>query len=376
MTKKSFPIVATCGVCALVSVGCDAGDSEVGRSPNASAAELRIDDDPVFSIDGPGGAQAPFHEIVSAVALTNGGFAIADQTPRIVIIDQEGALIRSFGRSGDGPGEFRRVAWVQEVAGDSLLVYDPVLNRGSMFSSEGLHGRTITLEPRGGANRPPAILGVFDDGELLGGEQVPAPPPEGGSGIVRPEMIISLHNRDGAFLDSLGIVPGNERAIADGVLIGSLPLLRSTSIVMDGSAFHMATGERWEVESRDRGGVLVRTVGDGSEPGPVTQEIIESAGVPEPLIALLPTHLPAVGSIISDRHRRVWMGPHVMASQQESVSWTVFGVNGELISQVEMPSGFRPLDVGTSTAIGIWKDDLGVQNVRVYPVTGSRSEGD
>ena len=374
-TKSSSRIVAMLGLCTLAAIGCDASDAERAESPSAGTAEIRIDDAPILSMEGPGGAEAPFHQVVSAVALANGGFAIADQAPRIVLIDDEGVAVRIFGGSGDGPGEFRRVGWVQEVWGDSLLVYDPVLNRGSMFSSEGLHGRTVTLEPRGGANRPPALLGGFDDGEFLGAEQLPASPPEGGAGIIRPNMIISRHNADGTYLDSLGVFPGNERAIADGVLIGSLPFLRSTSIVIDGNTFHVATGDRWEVESRDRGGVLVLTIGDGRQAGPVTPEIVESSEVPEPLIPLLPANLPAVDGVISDRHRRIWVGPHVVESRRGTVSWVVFSPSGELVDEVQMPSGFRPLDVGTSEAIGIWRNHLGVEHVRVYSIDESRDGG-
>ncbi len=375
MTTRILPIVATIGVSALGGVGCDAVGSDGGRSPGGSAVELRIDDPPIFSIEGPGAAEAPFHQIVSAVVLANGGFAIADQTPRIVLLDQAGVLLRALGTSGDGPGEFRRLAWVKEVRGDSLLAYDPVLNRATMFSSEGVHGRAITLEPGGGGRRPPAILGMFESGELLGGEGLPAAPPQGGSGIIRPDMILSFHDQDGGFLDSLGVVPGNERAIADGVLIGSLPFLRSTSIVMEGDSFLMSTGERWEVELRERSGDLVRTVGNGREPSAVTPEAIESAQVPVPLVPLLPNRMPAVGGILSDPHRRVWVGPHVPAAQREAVSWTVFGPDGERLGEVQMPHGFLPLDVGRSQAVGIWRDDLGVEHVRVYSLGGPGTDG-
>jgi hypothetical protein len=375
MTSRFFPAVATLALCTLVGIGCDAGDSDQGRTPGPRAADLRVDDAPVFSIEDPGGGHAPFHQVVSAVALSNGHFAIADQTPRVVIVDPEGGLVRSFGRSGDGPGEFRRVAWIRQMRGDSILVYDPALNRGSVFSSQGVHGRTITLEPRSSASRPPSILGVFGDGEFLGSEGLTAAPPEGGSGIIRPGMIISRHDTEGGFLDSLGVFPGNERAIAEGVLIGGLPLLRSTSIVMQDSLFHVATGERWEFESWDRSGALVRTVGDGSDPGPVTPEFIESAEVPEPLIPLLPTRLPAVGGIISDGQRRVWLGPHLVDPGEEGVAWKVSGPGGEVIGEVRMPPGFHPLDIGRSVAIGIWKDELGVEHVRVYPVLGPGSDG-
>lgn len=75
---------------------------------------------------------------VSAVALgPDGTVFVADiANSEIRVFGPDGSHLRTFGRDGEGPGEFRSiysVAWV----GDRLLTYDPSLGRIGEFSGAG-----------------------------------------------------------------------------------------------------------------------------------------------------------------------------------------------------------------------------------------------
>lgn len=75
---------------------------------------------------------------VSAVALGPGGtvFVADAANSEIRVFGLDGAHLRTFGRGGEGPGEFASIysiAWV----GDRLLTYDPHLGRVGEFSAEG-----------------------------------------------------------------------------------------------------------------------------------------------------------------------------------------------------------------------------------------------
>lgn len=76
--------------------------------------------------------------LVGAVALGPGGtvFVADAANSEIRVFGPDGAHLRTFGRGGEGPGEFRSIysiAWV----GDRLLTYDPHLGRIGEFSAEG-----------------------------------------------------------------------------------------------------------------------------------------------------------------------------------------------------------------------------------------------
>ncbi len=53
---------------------------------------------------------------------------------RVVVLGPDGAVQRTLGRRGEGPGEYRMIRNVQALPGDSLLVYDPELARVTIYA--------------------------------------------------------------------------------------------------------------------------------------------------------------------------------------------------------------------------------------------------
>lgn len=69
-----------------------------------------------------------------SVALAeDGSVLVAETRPAVVkVYGPDGAYLRSIGREGAGPGEFR-VAWIA-VRGDTLVVQDPMVARATLFN--------------------------------------------------------------------------------------------------------------------------------------------------------------------------------------------------------------------------------------------------
>jgi hypothetical protein len=61
----------------------------------------------------------------------------------------------------------------------------------------------------------------------------------------------------------------------------------------------------------------------------------------------------------------VWIAPYRPAADHP-VSWTVVDREGSLLGEVDLPEGFRPLDIGPGHVLGIVGDDLGVPYVHLY----------
>ncbi len=80
----------------------------------------------------------PFVGPLFASFAQSGGFVIASQRDRLLHrFDANGRFVRTIGRRGAGPGEFRAISGVVHVASDTLLVHDPTLRRISVFAPGG-----------------------------------------------------------------------------------------------------------------------------------------------------------------------------------------------------------------------------------------------
>lgn len=93
-----------------------------------------------------GGAASDFGMIVDAEHLQSGGFAVLDRLRRrVAIFNEPGELLLSFGREGDGPGEFRYPLALEE-AGSSLVVWQE--NPTSAFITFSKDGTVIETAPQ------------------------------------------------------------------------------------------------------------------------------------------------------------------------------------------------------------------------------------
>jgi hypothetical protein len=73
----------------------------------------------------------------SSIAVDDQGrLYVADEKPTdIKVFDSTGALVRTIGREGDGPGEFRS-AYIA-IRGNRLLAHDPAAQRTTLFDTSG-----------------------------------------------------------------------------------------------------------------------------------------------------------------------------------------------------------------------------------------------
>lgn len=80
--------------------------------------------------------------------LSDGSLSVLDlRANNVIIIDTEGELKSSFGRSGRGPGEFIRPVSLQKFNGD-LFVFDADLMQVSYFNSSGEFVHSFSVETR------------------------------------------------------------------------------------------------------------------------------------------------------------------------------------------------------------------------------------
>jgi hypothetical protein len=117
-----------------------------------NGAEWRVDSAPATSIAIPFGGtdlQALARFLRGGVVMNGGTIAVAVGTPGVTgeirRYDVAGRLLSRTGQIGQAAGQFRELAELYAVRGDSLAVYDPRLDRLSTFSPNGTYVRTEPL---------------------------------------------------------------------------------------------------------------------------------------------------------------------------------------------------------------------------------------
>lgn len=94
--------------------------------PAALSAQFRVDPAPLLTVPATTDAgDLRFATAAWATRLSSGEIAVADFAGSSVrILGSDGALKRTLGRSGAGPGEYRLPVWVGRCNADSLYVWD------------------------------------------------------------------------------------------------------------------------------------------------------------------------------------------------------------------------------------------------------------
>ncbi|MGH7507175.1 MAG: 6-bladed beta-propeller, partial [Longimicrobiales bacterium] len=109
--------------------------------------EWMLAEEPAVVLDGAGAGGGPFFERVTSAAWTSaGGIVVLDrQADQLHLFAADGSYVRSFGRSGDGPGEFANIASVTVTPGDSIFVFDRGHDRVSVFHAGAGFARDLSL---------------------------------------------------------------------------------------------------------------------------------------------------------------------------------------------------------------------------------------
>ena len=310
-------------------------------------------------------------------------------TQRLEVFAADGRHVRSMGREGDGPGEFRSIFFVGCLPGDSVGAWDPLLGRLSVFGPGGEYTRGTS---------PTALLGgplPRVHGLLPGGRFVLAVRGSGGfpaSGrVARDTAEWLVLDFEGKRVASLGRFAGTEQIAhvdATGMLVRPLPFGRSTVSAVRGDAIYAGSGDAYEVSVYGAGGEPRSRIRADRTPVPVTRQDVEAyrrelvtvggdARSRQRQAALLdgapyPQRMPAMTGLQVDSEGNVWVQeaqPHDAGSAQ---LWTVFAPDGVVRGTVRLPRDLRVTQIGLDWVLGLALGEDGDERVHLYaPGQGS-----
>ena len=366
-----------------------AGVRIVDNARPADDARLpwRIGPDPVVSIGEVSGDEAyMLHRANDAATLPDGRIVVANTgTNELRVFDAAGVHLATWGRAGEGPGEFTALAGVAAWPGDSIAAWDARSRAISLFDSDGTLGRSFVLESDDRPDEPRLVPG---DGTVLGSASRGS-----GEGYTRAEVTYELRDGRGGVQLSFGDHPGQESFMSTAgpfPTFGYLPFGRTLSEAPWGNLVVIASNDLYEIRVYDRSdGSLARIVRrDYANRAPTRAEVDEAIDdalartnlsgqqlewTREGYTAMpLVESLPAFRTLLTDALDHLWVREATLPGMERPAPlWTVFDTEGRALGFVETPGDLTILEIGSDYLLGQTTDDLGVETVQVWPLDRS-----
>lgn len=327
------------------------------------------------------GGPEQFFRVSAARRLNSGEIAIHDGSREVRIFDRTGTWLRSFGREGDGPGEYRGPGRMFRLQGDTIAIFDTRLRRLTLLDDHGQVLRTISPN---GIGRRPQILTVLPDGSSLHEEEIilgynPAEYTQQYANYI-------LYGPDGEVRDSLPVQPRVEVAVwGDGPMAGPRLFEEGTQVAGDWSGYWVGIASEPEIRRYSLSGsqeMLMRWPADPREiPADAAEIALEealaslSSGIdPEPMTTMyrsreVPDLYPAHGPIMVDALDHLWVQRFESPGPRDTTEWRVFDPDGRLVANVVIPAGHRVMDIGEDYILAVGRDDFDVEYVRMFGLT-------
>lgn len=348
------------------------GEGALERLPHWTLA--RDPDLDIGVVEGPDEYQ--LYVVTGGRVLENGDIVLVNTgTRELRVYDSTGSFLHSLGGDGEGPGEFRAPWGMWELPGDTLVVWDYRLRRVSLFTRD--HFVTSNRLTRDVFNAFP--LGVLANGYLLLTRQEITLPDVG---FQMSEQLVFAFTLDGTFVDTLGKYPAQLMGnLGESGIVGWPLFDARTRFAAGDSTYWVGTARHHEVTRYDAAGaprLVVRWVG---EPAPVPPEAVEQYN--ERQLAAESNenerrrtrviqqgrppaeYLPVYDSLAVDRTSALWVRRFGFPWSAEA-EWIVFGSDGIAVGRLTAPRGFQLFDIGEDYILGLEKDELDVEHVRMY----------
>jgi hypothetical protein len=356
--------------------------------PAGSTRSFAIDPVPLLDIgSADGSASTTFNRIAGIRLRSDGGLIVADEGEgEVRAFDVAGTLRWSAGRRGDGPGEYRTIGGIGIGPADSIWVWDFGLRRFTILDRDGRVARLLGLDAPLSAV---GAAGRLADGTFVLQEYWTAS--SSGPGLHRDPAAIVRFATDASRLDTVALLPGREAflSVENGRGVMATPLFaRRTVVAARGDGIFAGDQERYEIRTYDSAGTLRMLIREAGQDLSISDEA--ARGLIEEMLVDVPPQerserraflesmdrppgRPAFGALLVTDSLSLWVADWMQASDRAS-TWTVFGKDGILRGRVVMPDGLDVLDVRGDRVAGVWRDDLGVEHVRVHRLMSPGAE--
>lgn len=319
--------------------------------------------------------EVQFGRIMSIAADADGLVYVADgMESRVLVFDSGGAPVTTFGRQGEGPGEFRDLYSVA-LLGDTLVTLDPRAARLGLFDKRGEWLGLWRHQPLSGNVR---LEGVADD-EVYNPIVIPRNQTIDRAYILLthagPTDTVVLPQRDDRGAESALTCIGADGGIhfyanpfAGRELIRAVPGGRLLQMWTAEYRLALLNGELDTLRLVERV-TDPRPLPDAAWNGYMEEFREWFDGIPSPRCEgrsepKRPTSYPAAREVVLDPTGRIWVETYV----DDGFAFDVFDLDGRLLATIPAPErdeSVRPFVRGNRFYL-VATDDLGVQRLEAY----------
>jgi len=391
-------VLLVCGACVArvdahsgVAIRDSAGIRIVEHlEPAGAGKEWRIGERPLLDIGGAAQRGGPaLYRVAGVLRLANGRIVVANGgSSSIEIFAPDGAHLRSVGRAGDGPGEFRALSWAGSLEGDTLAAWDSGAARLSLFTAQG--ELITTVAPRQPLGMYPEAVGILDGNLVLALHRSTLGASSTASvHVERDSVRYAVLARDGS-VRILSTLPGTEMLMsgnpAGGLMVMPLPFGLQAISTLTRDRLYLADGERFEISAFDSRALRSRLRSDRPRE-PVRPEDVHdyasslvtlgaegNARLQRQQAQLLaqapyPKRKPAITALLGDSEGNLWVESPISGPGRNPTRWQVFSREGHRIGSTRIPLPLNLRQAGPNWVLITTLDSDQAEHVQLYPLT-------
>lgn len=329
------------------------------------------------------------HRVSEARFLSDGRMVVHNFGFELLWFDSNGNLLARGGGTGEGPNESREVVRLEVLGGDTVLAVSGRPPSRKMFGPDGRFIRSDATP----AFAHVVTMGLLGDGAWAGVSFGGEFPREGG--MFRELWHVVRYTPDLTSADTLLALDGN----TFGVLGGP-----RGHFTVGGGVVVAGHSDTYELKVFGDGGGLIHVIRNAM-PNPGESRLMESARAAPAreadergarlrrVEAPVMETAPAYDWVFVANNAEIWVrrraGPDEetvrtnirysssnmsptsglplwVAEELDGQEWHVFDGQGTLRARALLPPRFRPTEITDSRVLGVWKDELGVESIRVF----------
>lgn len=318
---------------------------------------------------------AAFTQVTGLDVGSDGRIYVGDwYQQKVTVLDPAGRVVRTIGRRGSGPGEFRAVRGVQVLPGDSLLVYDPNLARISVFAPDSSRPAYVTNLAAELPGQPPfhvlrtrandAYVAMFRPQFMFGG---------GHTDIAREDVVRILSLEGTPQGDPLLTFPSRSFLVS-GTSVMPNPFGREGFVRTDSrDRVHFLWNDSVRVVTLERSGRRVGGMSVPFQPPPLGERDLEAElGAMNDQVRTVferalrdsaPERWPAARGLIVDDQDRVWIA--LNGGSKSPTEWVALSTEGSYLGSTRIPSGVTIWTIRGTRMYGVGTDDMDTPSVMV-----------